>query len=86
MTKIYFMIKVYTHFMVNKPQNLYHFDHPVYSIQAGLTKAIQEKYRTYFTLLGLPVILLAFVFLKEMLVSCIIRENVGGEGMEVKKK
>ena len=23
-TKIYFMIKVYTHFMVNKPQNLYH--------------------------------------------------------------
>ena len=24
MTKIYFMIKVYTHFTVNKPQNLYH--------------------------------------------------------------
>ena len=23
-TKIYFMIKVYTHFIVNKPQNLYH--------------------------------------------------------------
>ena len=23
-TKIYFMIKVYTHFMVNRPQNLYH--------------------------------------------------------------